>query len=179
MENLRRVSTTEFLFRVVSRGLVISSFSLTMWQPLLHSSQIFYSCRCAVGVFLCSPQALAKSLCKCCHQYSSLDPRKVQFYFNKENCWLKGIRTVSCILSLLCIFKNLLALVRFRQPLKNNNRLPKPWLPGIVFWLDSVLSSLNFKNLRTSEVTIIAKPMEHGAFLGKVTVNHSGMFWLQ
>ncbi|OWK09941.1 hypothetical protein Celaphus_00005924, partial [Cervus elaphus hippelaphus] len=39
----------------------------------------------AVGVFLCGPQTLAKSLSKCCHQYSSLDPRKVQFYFNKEN----------------------------------------------------------------------------------------------
>uniref|UniRef100_A0A8B9YHD2 NADPH oxidase 2 n=1 Tax=Bos mutus grunniens TaxID=30521 RepID=A0A8B9YHD2_BOSMU len=38
-----------------------------------------------VGVFLCGPQTLAKSLSKCCHQYSSLDPRKVQFYFNKEN----------------------------------------------------------------------------------------------
>ncbi|XP_016051238.1 PREDICTED: NADPH oxidase 1 isoform X3 [Miniopterus natalensis] len=38
-----------------------------------------------VGVFLCGPQALAKRLRKCCHQYSSLDPRKVQFYFNKEN----------------------------------------------------------------------------------------------
>ncbi|XP_074179839.1 NADPH oxidase 1 isoform X2 [Rhinolophus sinicus] len=38
-----------------------------------------------VGVFLCGPQALAKSLRKCCHQYSSLDPRKVQFFFNKEN----------------------------------------------------------------------------------------------
>ncbi|XP_005901076.1 NADPH oxidase 1 isoform X2 [Bos mutus] len=39
----------------------------------------------AVGVFLCGPQTLVKSLSKCCHQYSSLDPRKVQFYFNKEN----------------------------------------------------------------------------------------------
>ncbi|ELK05143.1 NADPH oxidase 1 [Pteropus alecto] len=39
----------------------------------------------AVGVFLCGPQTLAKSLRKCCHQFSSLDPRKVQFYFNKEN----------------------------------------------------------------------------------------------
>nr|XP_004668843.1 NADPH oxidase 1 isoform X3 [Jaculus jaculus] len=38
-----------------------------------------------VGVFLCGPQTLAKSLRKCCHRYSSLDPRKVQFYFNKEN----------------------------------------------------------------------------------------------
>nr|XP_020016048.1 NADPH oxidase 1 isoform X2 [Castor canadensis] len=38
-----------------------------------------------VGVFLCGPRTLAKSLRKCCHRYSSLDPRKVQFYFNKEN----------------------------------------------------------------------------------------------
>ncbi|KAE8583807.1 hypothetical protein XENTR_v10020700 [Xenopus tropicalis] len=38
-----------------------------------------------VGVFLCGPQALGKTLKQCCHQYSSLDPRKVQFYFNKEN----------------------------------------------------------------------------------------------
>ncbi|KAM8952253.1 NADPH oxidase 1 [Pelodytes ibericus] len=41
--------------------------------------------RSTVGVFLCGPQALAKSLQHCCHQFSSLDPRKVQFYFNKEN----------------------------------------------------------------------------------------------
>nr|XP_010974076.2 NADPH oxidase 1 [Camelus dromedarius] len=39
----------------------------------------------AVGVFLCGPQTLAKSLSKCCQRYSSLDPRKVQFHFNKEN----------------------------------------------------------------------------------------------
>lgn len=38
-----------------------------------------------VGVFLCGPPTLAKSLRKRCHRYSSLDPRKVQFYFNKEN----------------------------------------------------------------------------------------------
>ncbi|XP_018085151.1 NADPH oxidase 1-like [Xenopus laevis] len=41
--------------------------------------------RSTVGVFLCGPQALGKSLKQCCHQYSSLDPRKVQFYFNQEN----------------------------------------------------------------------------------------------
>ncbi|XP_074962824.1 NADPH oxidase 1 isoform X3 [Phalacrocorax aristotelis] len=41
--------------------------------------------RSVVGVFLCGPGALAKSLQKSCHQHSSLDPRKVQFYFNKEN----------------------------------------------------------------------------------------------
>uniref|UniRef100_A0A8C3R9T3 NADPH oxidase 1 n=1 Tax=Cyanoderma ruficeps TaxID=181631 RepID=A0A8C3R9T3_9PASS len=38
-----------------------------------------------VSVFLCGPEALAKSLQKSCHQHSSLDPRKVKFYFNKEN----------------------------------------------------------------------------------------------
>ncbi|XP_068104134.1 NADPH oxidase 1 isoform X2 [Hyperolius riggenbachi] len=41
--------------------------------------------RSTVGVFLCGPRALGKSLNQCCHHYSSLDPRKVQFYFNKEN----------------------------------------------------------------------------------------------
>uniref|UniRef100_A0A8C4SNZ6 NADPH oxidase 1 n=1 Tax=Erpetoichthys calabaricus TaxID=27687 RepID=A0A8C4SNZ6_ERPCA len=38
-----------------------------------------------VGVFLCGPQTLAKTLEKCCVQYSDVDPRKVKFYFNKEN----------------------------------------------------------------------------------------------
>lgn len=41
--------------------------------------------RSVVGVFLCGPAALAKSLKRSCHQHSSLDPRKVKFYFNKEN----------------------------------------------------------------------------------------------
>uniref|UniRef100_A0A4X2KZG0 NADPH oxidase 1 n=1 Tax=Vombatus ursinus TaxID=29139 RepID=A0A4X2KZG0_VOMUR len=41
--------------------------------------------RSVVGVFLCGPQTLAKSLRRCCNHYSSLDPRKVRFYFNKEN----------------------------------------------------------------------------------------------
>ncbi|XP_063288295.1 NADPH oxidase 1 [Pelobates fuscus] len=41
--------------------------------------------RSTVGVFLCGPSALAKNLQQCCHQFSSMDPRKVQFYFNKEN----------------------------------------------------------------------------------------------
>ncbi|KAG9478358.1 hypothetical protein GDO78_013388 [Eleutherodactylus coqui] len=41
--------------------------------------------RSTVGVFLCGPEALAKNLEQCCNQFSSLDPRKVQFYFNKEN----------------------------------------------------------------------------------------------
>ncbi|NP_001095300.2 NADPH oxidase 1 [Gallus gallus] len=41
--------------------------------------------RSVVGVFLCGPEALAKVLRRSCHQHSSLDPRKVKFYFNKEN----------------------------------------------------------------------------------------------
>ncbi|XP_030305068.1 NADPH oxidase 1 isoform X2 [Calypte anna] len=41
--------------------------------------------RSVVGVFLCGPAALAKSLQRSCQQHSSLDPRKVKFYFNKEN----------------------------------------------------------------------------------------------
>ncbi|XP_052529191.1 NADPH oxidase 1 isoform X6 [Tympanuchus pallidicinctus] len=41
--------------------------------------------RSVVGVFLCGPEALAKVLQRSCHQHSSLDPRKVKFYFNKEN----------------------------------------------------------------------------------------------
>ncbi|XP_078544539.1 NADPH oxidase 1 [Lissotriton helveticus] len=41
--------------------------------------------RSVVGVFLCGPTALAKTLQTACHQHSSIDPRKVQFYFNKEN----------------------------------------------------------------------------------------------
>lgn len=41
--------------------------------------------RSVVGVFLCGPQQLAKTLRKYCSQHSSLDPRNVQFYFNKEN----------------------------------------------------------------------------------------------
>ncbi|XP_077778873.1 NADPH oxidase 1 isoform X2 [Podarcis muralis] len=41
--------------------------------------------RSVVGVFLCGPESLAKTLQKYCHQHSSLDPRNVQFYFNKEN----------------------------------------------------------------------------------------------
>ncbi|XP_007430179.1 NADPH oxidase 1 [Python bivittatus] len=38
-----------------------------------------------VGVFLCGPEQLAKTLKKYCSQHSSLDPRNVQFYFNQEN----------------------------------------------------------------------------------------------
>uniref|UniRef100_U3IFZ3 FAD-binding FR-type domain-containing protein n=1 Tax=Anas platyrhynchos platyrhynchos TaxID=8840 RepID=U3IFZ3_ANAPP len=41
--------------------------------------------RSVVGVFLCGPGALAKDLQRSCQQHSSLDPRKVKFYFNKEN----------------------------------------------------------------------------------------------
>nr|XP_015207190.1 PREDICTED: NADPH oxidase 1 isoform X2 [Lepisosteus oculatus] len=38
-----------------------------------------------VGVFLCGPQSLAKTLEQKCVKYSDVDPRKVKFYFNKEN----------------------------------------------------------------------------------------------
>uniref|UniRef100_A0A4W3IT56 NADPH oxidase 2 n=1 Tax=Callorhinchus milii TaxID=7868 RepID=A0A4W3IT56_CALMI len=38
-----------------------------------------------VGVFLCGPQALAKTLNKMCIDHSSADPRGVHFIFNKEN----------------------------------------------------------------------------------------------
>ncbi|KAK1167464.1 cytochrome b-245 heavy chain-like [Acipenser oxyrinchus oxyrinchus] len=38
-----------------------------------------------VGVFLCGPQALGKTLESCCARYSDVDPRKARFYFNKEN----------------------------------------------------------------------------------------------
>ncbi|XP_064422719.1 NADPH oxidase 1 [Latimeria chalumnae] len=41
--------------------------------------------RSIIGVFLCGPEGLAKTLKGCCTAYSSVDPRKVQFYFNKEN----------------------------------------------------------------------------------------------
>uniref|UniRef100_A0A8C8VPB9 NADPH oxidase 1 n=1 Tax=Pelusios castaneus TaxID=367368 RepID=A0A8C8VPB9_9SAUR len=55
-----------------------------LFLPSTNSSFLVL-CRSVVGVFLCGPEALATSLQKCCHQYSSLDPRKVKFYFNKEN----------------------------------------------------------------------------------------------
>ncbi|XP_053130013.1 NADPH oxidase 1 isoform X2 [Hemicordylus capensis] len=61
-----------------------TSFGRPMWSnefsvvAAAHPSSV-------VGVFLCGPEALAKSLKTCCQQHSSLDPRKVQFYFNKEN----------------------------------------------------------------------------------------------
>lgn len=59
-------------------------FGRPMWDKEFSTVAAIHP-KSVVGVFLCGPQALAKSLRKCCHQYSSLDPRKVQFYFNKEN----------------------------------------------------------------------------------------------
>ncbi|XP_043348873.1 NADPH oxidase 1 isoform X4 [Dermochelys coriacea] len=61
-----------------------TSFGRPMWSNEFSTVATAHP-RSVVGVFLCGPQALAKSLQKCCHQYSSLDPRKVKFYFNKEN----------------------------------------------------------------------------------------------
>ncbi|XP_067405860.1 NADPH oxidase 1 isoform X2 [Emydura macquarii macquarii] len=61
-----------------------TSFGRPMWSSEFSAVATAHP-RSVVGVFLCGPEALAKSLQKCCHQYSSLDPRKVKFYFNKEN----------------------------------------------------------------------------------------------
>eukprot|EP00069_Balaena_mysticetus_P016755 bmy_10074T0 len=61
-----------------------TSFGRPMWDNEFSTIATTHP-KSAVGVFLCGPQTLAKSLRKCCHQYSSLDPRKVQFYFNNEN----------------------------------------------------------------------------------------------
>uniref|UniRef100_A0A2K6TLC1 NADPH oxidase 1 n=1 Tax=Saimiri boliviensis boliviensis TaxID=39432 RepID=A0A2K6TLC1_SAIBB len=61
-----------------------TSFGRPMWDNEFSKIATSHP-KSVVGVFLCGPQALAKSLRKCCHRYSSLDPRKVQFYFNKEN----------------------------------------------------------------------------------------------
>uniref|UniRef100_A0A674JM72 NADPH oxidase 1 n=1 Tax=Terrapene triunguis TaxID=2587831 RepID=A0A674JM72_9SAUR len=61
-----------------------TSFGRPMWSNEFSAVATAHP-RSVVGVFLCGPQALAKSLQKCCYQYSSLDPRKVKFYFNKEN----------------------------------------------------------------------------------------------
>ncbi|KAF0872185.1 NOX1 oxidase, partial [Crocuta crocuta] len=61
-----------------------TSFGRPMWDNEF-STLVNAHPKSVVGVFLCGPQTLAASLSKCCHQYSSLDPRKVQFYFNKEN----------------------------------------------------------------------------------------------
>ncbi|XP_043913547.1 NADPH oxidase 1-like [Protopterus annectens] len=41
--------------------------------------------RSVVGVFLCGPPALGQTLETCCTRFSNVGPRKVQFYFNKEN----------------------------------------------------------------------------------------------
>lgn len=54
-------------------------------SPGPQHPQPLAACRSVVGVFLCGPEALAKVLQRSCHQHSSLDPRKVKFYFNKEN----------------------------------------------------------------------------------------------
>ncbi|XP_025938508.1 NADPH oxidase 1, partial [Apteryx rowi] len=59
-------------------------FGRPMWNTEFSAVATAHP-RSVVGVFLCGPEALAKSLQKSCHQHSSLDPRKVQFYFNKEN----------------------------------------------------------------------------------------------
>ncbi|XP_074059367.1 NADPH oxidase 1 isoform X2 [Macrotis lagotis] len=61
-----------------------TSFGRPMWDNEFSTVAALHP-RSVVGVFLCGPQTLAKSLRKCCNHYSSLDPRKVQFYFNKEN----------------------------------------------------------------------------------------------
>ncbi|XP_042663308.1 NADPH oxidase 1 isoform X2 [Tyto alba] len=61
-----------------------TSFGRPMWNSEFAAVAAAHP-RSVVGVFLCGPGALAKSLQKFCHQHSSLDPRKVKFYFNKEN----------------------------------------------------------------------------------------------
>ncbi|XP_035180835.1 NADPH oxidase 1 isoform X2 [Oxyura jamaicensis] len=59
-------------------------FGRPMWNTEFSAVATAHP-RSVVGVFLCGPGALAKDLQKSCHQHSSLDPRKVKFYFNKEN----------------------------------------------------------------------------------------------
>nr|XP_020819149.1 NADPH oxidase 1 isoform X2 [Phascolarctos cinereus] len=61
-----------------------TSFGRPQWDNEFSAVAAVHP-RSVVGVFLCGPQSLAKSLRKCCNHYSSLDPRKVRFYFNKEN----------------------------------------------------------------------------------------------
>ncbi|XP_066467410.1 NADPH oxidase 3 [Tiliqua scincoides] len=39
----------------------------------------------SIGVFFCGPKSLSEALQKKCKQYSSADPRGVQFYYNKES----------------------------------------------------------------------------------------------
>ncbi|XP_052026731.1 NADPH oxidase 1 isoform X1 [Apodemus sylvaticus] len=60
-----------------------TSFGRPMWDNEFSRIATAHP-KSVVGVFLCGPRTLAKSLRKCCQRYSSLDPRKVQFYFNKE-----------------------------------------------------------------------------------------------
>ncbi|XP_076774716.1 NADPH oxidase 1 isoform X3 [Arvicanthis niloticus] len=60
-----------------------TSFGRPMWENEFSRIATAHP-KSVVGVFLCGPRTLAKSLRKCCQRYSSLDPRKVQFYFNKE-----------------------------------------------------------------------------------------------
>lgn len=95
-----RESTPGFLCRVAgSSGDLAEAVSPFPPSAAFAASQpiLFSSCRSRVGGFFYGLHTLARSLCKCSHQYSSLDPRKVQFYFNKENFWIRGIRMVICI----------------------------------------------------------------------------------
>ncbi|NXE88338.1 NOX3 oxidase, partial [Menura novaehollandiae] len=39
----------------------------------------------SIGVFFCGPKTLSKILQKTCNSYSSVDPRGVQFHYNKES----------------------------------------------------------------------------------------------
>ncbi|ELW72746.1 NADPH oxidase 3 [Tupaia chinensis] len=39
----------------------------------------------SIGVFFCGPKALSKTLQRMCRLYSSVDPRGVHFYYNKES----------------------------------------------------------------------------------------------
>ncbi|KGL95406.1 NADPH oxidase 3 [Charadrius vociferus] len=41
--------------------------------------------RNSIGVFFCGPKTLSKILHKTCNSYSSVDPRGVQFHYNKES----------------------------------------------------------------------------------------------
>ncbi|KAK9393535.1 NADPH oxidase 1 [Crotalus adamanteus] len=61
-----------------------TSFGRPMWNNEFSAVAATHP-RSVVGVFLCGPAQLAKTLRKYCSQHSSLDPRNVQFYFNKEN----------------------------------------------------------------------------------------------
>ncbi|XP_070807848.1 NADPH oxidase 1 isoform X3 [Pituophis catenifer annectens] len=61
-----------------------TSFGRPMWNNEFSAVAAAHP-KSVVGVFLCGPEQLAKTLRKYCSQHSSLDPRNVQFYFNKEN----------------------------------------------------------------------------------------------